>query len=167
MQFAEGKPRPANAGRRKGTPNCGTERARRLISEADDKEIVARVVIAAKAGDPHATQLYFRFLRPPPSRTAYTVPINLEPPKSAPEARDMIAEVTSMIAKAEIDGEHGSRVIVGLEAFMGARVAELEAKVKTLIGARKGNGADEEPIEIAPVELEGRIIDLKLEESGP
>ena len=35
-----------------------------------------------------------------------------------------------MIAKAEIDGEHGARVIAGLEAFLSARAAELEAEVE-------------------------------------
>jgi hypothetical protein len=32
-----------------------------------------------------------------------------------------------MIARAEIDGEHGSRVIAGLEAYLSAKAAELEA----------------------------------------
>jgi hypothetical protein len=66
--------------------------------------------------------------KPIPLRTAGK-PIDLEPPKSAQEARDAIARITSMIAKAEIDGEHGSRIIAGLEAFLGARAAELEAEV--------------------------------------
>jgi hypothetical protein len=57
-------------------------------------------------------------------------PIDLEPPKNAQEARDAIARITSMIAKAEIDGEHGARVIAGLEAFLSARAAELEAEVE-------------------------------------
>ena len=35
-----------------------------------------------------------------------------------------------MIAKAEIDGEHGGRIIAGLEAFLSARAAELEAEVE-------------------------------------
>jgi hypothetical protein len=128
MQFAKGKPRPPNSGRRKGSPNKGTERARRLISEADDKAIVDKVVEAAKTGaDPHATGLYFRYLRPPLPRSASVWPIDLEPPKTAQEAREAIARVTSMIAKAEIDGEHGSRIVAGLEAYLGARAAELEA----------------------------------------
>ena len=54
-------------------------------------------------------------------------PIDLEPPKSAEEAREAIAKITSMIARTEIDGEHGARVIAGLEAYLSARAAELEA----------------------------------------
>ena len=33
-------------------------------------------------------------------------------------------------------------------------------KVKALIDARSGNGADEGPIDVTPAELEGRIINL-------
>jgi hypothetical protein len=128
--FAKGAPKPASSGRRAGTPNKGTERARRLISEGDDKEIVGQVVRGAKANNQAALALYFRYLRPPLSRTAYVEPIDLEPPRSAEEARDAIARITSMIAKAEIDGEHGGRIIAGLEAFLGARAAELEAEVE-------------------------------------
>ena len=39
-------------------------------------------------------------------------PIDLKPPQSAQEARDAIARITDMIAKGEIDSEHGSRVIM-------------------------------------------------------
>ena len=130
-KFAKGKPRPSNAGRRKGSPNKGTERARRLISEADDKAIVDRVVREAKENtNPESTRIYFRYLRPPQPRTTYAEPIDLQPPKTAQEAREAIGRITSMIAKAEIDGEHGSRIIAGLEAFLGARAAELEMEVE-------------------------------------
>ena len=64
--------------------------------------------------------------KPTPSRAAIQ-PIDLPPPKTAQEARDGVARITSMIARAEIDGEHASRIIAGLEAFLAARAAELEA----------------------------------------
>jgi hypothetical protein len=66
--FTKGKPKPATSGRRKGTPNKGTERARRFISEADDKEIVDQVVRDAKVNNPEALHVYFRHLRPPSPR---------------------------------------------------------------------------------------------------
>jgi hypothetical protein len=47
-QLGDEKGRAKTGGRRKGSPNKGTERARRLISEADDKAIVDRVVREAK-----------------------------------------------------------------------------------------------------------------------
>ena len=87
MQFAKGKPRAANAGRRKGTPNRGTERARRLISEA----IVDKVVKDAKANNPAALALYFRFLRPPaPRAKTFIEPIDYMSPKTIEEARRAI-----------------------------------------------------------------------------
>ena len=127
-KFTKGAPKPPNSGKRKGSHNKGTERARRLISEADDKVIVDRVILGAKAGEPEALRVYFRYLRPPTPR--FLNPIALEPPKTAQEARDAIARITSMIAMGEADGEHGSRIIVGLEAFLGAKAAELEAEVE-------------------------------------
>jgi hypothetical protein len=129
-KFTKGTPKPPNSGKRKGSHNRGTERARRLISEADDKAIVDQVVRDAKANNPAALAICFRYLRPPLSRTTSVWPIDFEPPKSAQEARDAIARITSMIAKAEIDGEHGARIIAGLEAFLSARAAELEAEVE-------------------------------------
>jgi hypothetical protein len=125
--FAHGKAK--TGGRRKGTPNKGSERARRLISETDDATIVKRIVAQAKVGDPESSRLYFRYLRPPSPRTT-GAPVYLEPPKTAEEARGAIARITSMIARAEIDGEHGSRIIAGLQAFLGAKAAELEAEVE-------------------------------------
>ena len=91
-KFTKGTPKPPNSGTRKGSPNKGTESARRLISEADDKAIVDQIVRDAKANNPHALQVYFRYLRPPVSRTTSVWPIDLEPPKSAQEARDAIAK---------------------------------------------------------------------------
>ena len=129
-KFTKGTPKPPNSGRRKGSHNKGTERARRLIAEGDDKAIVDQVVKDAKANNPAALALYFRYLRPPLSRTTYVEPVDLEPPKTAQEARDAIARITAMIAKAEVDGEHGGRIIAGLEAFLSARAAELEAEVE-------------------------------------
>ena len=61
MSFPKGKPRPANSGRRKGTPKRGTERARRLIADADDKAIVERVILGAKAGEAETLRVYFRY----------------------------------------------------------------------------------------------------------
>lgn len=138
MSFVRGQPRPSNAGRRKGTPNKGTERARRLIAEGDDKAIVDKVVEEAKANNPAALALYFRYLRPPLSRTTSVWPIDLEPPKSAEEARDAVARVISLIAKAEIDGEHGSRIIAGLSAYLGDLAAEQERRLSKLEDALRG-----------------------------
>ena len=64
---------------------------------------------AAIAGDPQATAIYFRHLPPPPPWAAPDRPFDLDPPKTAQEARDAIARITAMIARAEIDAEHGGQ----------------------------------------------------------
>ena len=134
MQFAKGKPRPANSGRRKGSLN------KRTIAAAARPDALAHLEkVIASTDDPTITpDLKLRaaialaqYQHPKPTPTkAVSQPIDLEPPKNAQEARDAIARLTSMIAKAEIDGEHGSRIIAGLEAFLSARAAELEAEVE-------------------------------------
>jgi hypothetical protein len=55
-KFTKGTPKPPNSGKRKGSPNKGTESARRLI-EADGKAIVDQIVRDAKANNPHALQV--------------------------------------------------------------------------------------------------------------
>lgn len=57
-KFAQGHARAG--GRRKGTPNKGTERARRLASEGDDKLIADSIIRDAKSGDANARALYLR-----------------------------------------------------------------------------------------------------------
>jgi hypothetical protein len=135
-KFTKGKPKPKNSGRRKGTLNKRTL-ARRLEADADDKAISGRVIEAAKNGDAQATLTYYRFLRPPTAKVVGK-PIDLEPPKTAQEARDGIARITSMIARTEIDGEHGGRIIAGLEAYIAARTTELEETVKRLQAEEAG-----------------------------
>jgi hypothetical protein len=135
-KFTQGKPKPKNSGRRKGTLNKRTL-ARKLEADADDKAISDRVIEAAKNGDAQATLTYYRFLRPPTAKVVGK-PIDLEPPKTAQEARDGIARITSMIARTEIDGEHGGRIIAGLEAYIAARTTELEEIVKRLQAEEAG-----------------------------
>ena len=135
-KFTKGKPKPKNSGRRKGTLNKRTL-ARKLEADADDKAISDRVIEAAKNGDAQATLTYYRFLRPPTAKVVGK-PIDLEPPKTAQEARDGIARITSMIARTEIDGEHGGRIIAGLEAYIAARTTELEEIVKRLQAEEAG-----------------------------
>lgn len=123
-------------GRKAGVRNKKTILAAPIAS-ADALEYLAKVMTATD--DPSATPdlklraaialAQYQHPKPGPSRVAGQ-PVALEPPKSAQEARDAIARITSMIAKAEVDGEHGSRIVAGLEAYLGARAAELEAEVE-------------------------------------
>jgi hypothetical protein len=68
--------------------------------------------------------------RPVPLRKATGKPIDLLPPRSAQDARDMIAALTSKMAREEVDRDHASDVIAGLKAYLDARAAELEAEVE-------------------------------------
>jgi hypothetical protein len=120
-KFTKGTPKPANGGRR-------TVRARKLITESDDKIIADKVIEAAKNGDTQAWATYYRYIRPPAAKVVGT-PIDLKPPTTAQEARDSIASIASMIAIGAIDAEHGSRVVSALEAFLNAKAVELEVEV--------------------------------------
>jgi hypothetical protein len=124
MPFAKGKPRPANSGRRPGSPNKGTERARRLISEADDKAIVDQVVRDAKANNPHAIGVYFRYLRPPTPR--YISPIDYAAPTTIEGARVLILELGERLAKGEIPTELHDSLVNGIRVFLADKAVEQE-----------------------------------------
>ena len=91
-----------------------------------------------------------------------TRPFVFPTPTNAAEAAAMLATLPARIAGGELDPDVANAIAASLKAYLDAFVVTgLEAKVKALIDARKGNGADEGSIEITPAELEGRIIDLK------
>jgi hypothetical protein len=131
MKCAKGKPRPANSGRRKGSPNR-TERARRLISEADDKAIVRQVVKDAKANNPAALSFYFRHLRPPPPKETFIGPIDYVAPKTVDEARAAILELGERLAKREISLEAHDALINGIRTYLGDQAAEQRKKLDEL-----------------------------------
>ena len=130
-------------GRKTGGRKAGVRNKKTMLAapegSPDALEHLAKVMAATPDTDPTITpDLRLRaaialaqYQHPKPwASRAVGQPVPLEPPKSAQEARAAIAKITSMIARCEIDGEHGSRIIVGLEAFLGARAAELEAEVE-------------------------------------
>lgn len=130
MPFAKGKPRPPNAGRRRGTPNRGTERARRLISDDDDKQIVERVITGAKNGEPEPLRVYFRYLRPPTPR--FLTPIDYTSPQSLEEARAAFLELGQRLMNGEIPLEAHDALITGLKAYLGDTTAEQEKRLSRL-----------------------------------
>jgi hypothetical protein len=98
-----------------------------------------------------------------------TTPFVFLTPTNAAEAAAMLATLPARIAGGELDFNVANAIAASLKAYLEAfTVTALEAKVKALIDARKGNGVDEGSIEIAPAELEGRIINLRAnpEEGG-
>jgi hypothetical protein len=132
-KFAKGKPRHPNAGRRKGTPNKGTTRAKRLISEGDDKKIVDAIVAAAKLGDIEARRVYFRHLRPPPPHSErYVEPIDYTAPKAVEEARGVILDLGERLAKGTISLEIHDALISGLKVFLADKAADQQRKLDEL-----------------------------------
>jgi hypothetical protein len=139
--FAKGAPRHPNAGRRAGTPNQGTVRAARLISEGDDKIIVDKITAAAKNGDDRAQQLYLRHLRPPPPRPeTFIGPIDYVRPTDVEGARDAILNLGERAAKREISIEAHDTLVNGLKAYLADKAAEQQRKLDELEEALRGGG---------------------------
>jgi hypothetical protein len=101
--FAKGKPRPPASGRRKGVPNRGTLRARRLVAEADDKDIVATTVREAKTGNMSAQAIYFRYLRPPRPKLNPTPVEEIDKPATVEQVRSLTADLLVRALRGELD----------------------------------------------------------------
>jgi hypothetical protein len=129
-KFTKGAPKPPNSGKRKGSHNKGTERARRLIFEADDKAIVDRVILGAKNGEPEPLRVYFRYLRPPTPR--FLNPIDYTPPQSLEEARAAFLALGKRLMDGEIPLEAHDALIAGLKAYLGDMTAEQEKRLARL-----------------------------------
>jgi hypothetical protein len=140
MTFLRGKPRPANSGRRKGTPNRGTVRERRLLAEGDDKTIVDGIIRDAKNADPEARRLYLRHLRPPPSRQTFVGPIDYVAPKTVAAAREAILTLGERLARNEISVEAHNALVDNLKAYLGDKAAEQHRKLDELEEALRGGG---------------------------
>lgn len=131
MSFTHG--RAKTGGRKRGSRNKKTVAPKTYPDALDHLAAVIASKDAAITPDLKVRAAIglaqYQHPKPTPSRAAIQ-PIDLGPPKTAQEARDAIARITSMIARAEIDTDHGARIIAGLEAFLNARAAELELEVE-------------------------------------
>jgi hypothetical protein len=136
-QFAKGTPKPPNSGRAKGTPNKGTERWRRLISERRQKTIIDNIMDGAGGGDRHAQALALRYLMPPRPKTNPT-PTTIPDPKTIEATREALAKLTVGILSGEIDLEAAAAAAPLLKAIADSIVGvdlqklldELKAKAK-------------------------------------
>jgi hypothetical protein len=132
-QFAKGKPRHPNAGRRKGTPNKGTVRARQLVAERDDKTIIDGVIEGAKLNDPSARTIYFRYVRPSSPRTGtYLKPIEYTTPKTVEEAHATVLELGKRLAKGEISIEAHDALVNGIRVYLASKAAEQQRQLDAL-----------------------------------
>ena len=138
MRFVKGQPKTPGSGKRKGSVNKNTERARRLIAEGDDKIIVNQVVEAAKAGDRGAQQTYFRFVRPSPP-AALTTPIaGYKTPDSVEEARELILWLGSQLAEGAIGATIHDALVRGLRAYLADKAADQQRELDQLKEDLKG-----------------------------
>jgi hypothetical protein len=121
-------------GRKKGTPNKRTERERRLLAEADDadKAIVDRVIFAARNGDPEATRIYFRYLRPSAAREMFVRPVSYAQPKTVEEARATLLVLGVRLAKGEISVEMHDTLVGGLKVYLSDRAVEQQKQLDAL-----------------------------------
>jgi hypothetical protein len=140
-KFAKGQPRPPNGGRRKGSANKGTVRARLLIAEGEDKKIVDKTIAEAKAGSVHAQALYYKFLRPPPPRSELFIgPIEYTKPTDVESAREAILALGERAARREISVEAHDVLVNGLKAYLGDKAAEQQRKLDELEEALRASG---------------------------
>jgi hypothetical protein len=131
-------------GRRKGTPNKATVRRRRLLDaiDDDDKAIVDRVILGARNGDPEATRIYFRYLRPSAAREMFVRPIAYAEPKTVEEARATLLVLGVRLAKGEISIEAHDTLVGGLRVYLSDKAAEQQKQLDALEDSLR-NGARE------------------------
>jgi hypothetical protein len=136
MPFAKGTPRPPNGGRKKGSLNRRTLEAK--AKRFDALEHLIKMAQSQEEGVSNEVKLRaliavanFQYSRPTPVKQIVQ-PVDVPPPTTALEARDSIARITGMLAKGEIDLDHGNAIIAGLQAYLRAKAAELEAEVDEL-----------------------------------
>jgi hypothetical protein len=140
MGFVKGGKKPPGSGKKKGTANKGTIRAKRLIAEADDKAIVDVTVAAAKAGDPSAQNLYYRYLRPPAPKpqTFVAAPVDYVAPTTIEEARETLLTLGERLTKGEISIEVHDALAGALKTFLFDKSVEQEKRLDRLEAYLRG-----------------------------
>lgn len=132
-KFVKGMAKHPGSGRKAGTRNRETVAREQLKGSPDAlAHLIAVMTSTSAVVTPdlklRAAIALAQYQHPKPWASRMTgKPIDLPPPKSAQEARDMIASLVSRMAREEIDRDMGSDLIAGLRAFLDARAAELEA----------------------------------------
>jgi hypothetical protein len=139
MTFVKGKPRPPNAGRRAGTPNKATERARRLIAEGRDRAIVDKITEGAETGDRAFAAMYLKHLRPPRPRETFVTPIpDYAKPASIEAARQAILDLGERLAKGELSIEAHDALVGGLRTYLNDKAAEQQRLLEQYEAERDG-----------------------------
>jgi hypothetical protein len=107
---------------------------------ADTKEVVKKVVEAAKNGESWACKLIIeRLIGPAREAPGLTTigPVDYTEPKTAAEARAAILVLGGKVARGEITVEAHDVLLGNLRAYLSDRAAELEAVVEQHIVEEK------------------------------
>jgi hypothetical protein len=132
-RFAKGTPKPSNSGRRAGTPNKNSMRARMLVAEARDRKIIDGVVTSAEGGDPAARATYFRYVRPSSPRAGtFLTPIDYKVPTTVEEAHATVLELGGRLAEGKISVEAHDALVSGLRIYLAAKAADQERRLQAL-----------------------------------
>jgi Family of unknown function (DUF5681) len=124
-------------GRPQGTQNKRTAAFRKLVAE-NTLEIAKKVVENAKAGDPHATALFFNRIAPRDRFVAE--PVDLPPAKDAVEAQAQIGVLVGMAGRGELDLDSLYGLSRALALAIDTRLAELEERLEEQEGREPDDG---------------------------
>lgn len=102
MKFEKGKPRPKNAGRKKGTPNKKTERLRDLLSEngCDLEAELAKAIINKDIDLIKALSTILPYLQPK-LKEADNSPTQAQPEEDAPSLSEVSTADLIKLVKGE------------------------------------------------------------------
>jgi hypothetical protein len=144
MAFANGKPRPANSGRKKGARN------KRSLAGApntypDALEHLAKVMTSADGTVTPDLKLraavalaQYQHSKPTPARCGTLIdPIPYTAPKTVEEARSLILELGERLAKGEIPVEQHDALVAGIRAYFGDKAAEQQKILDDLAYSRR------------------------------
>ncbi len=92
----------------------------------------------AKAGDPHATALFFN--RIAPRHRFVAVPVDLPPAKDAVEAQAQIGVLVGMAGRGELDLDSLYSLSRALALAIDTRLAELEERLEEQEGREPDDG---------------------------
>jgi hypothetical protein len=113
-----------------------------LVPEADDREIVDKVVSEAKAGN-FGAMLYFRYLRPPPPRATFTpTPFDVPPLATLSDASAELLRVGAAVAMGVLDHQTGEFLVTMVKAFVETQVGvKTEREIALTDASKPGSGS--------------------------
>jgi len=140
MRFTSGTPRPANAGRRKGSRNRRTIVAESARNYPDGLAYLVKVM--QSENDPLVTPdmrlkaaisiSQYQHPKPTPVEIETFISLDYVAPKSPQEARDLILSLGERATRGEISVQAHELLIANLKAYLTDKAAEQEKKLTAL-----------------------------------